>query len=159
QIAKEVCIRAGEKGMIGGSIVDLDKTYVITLQATDCHTGADLAHEQTQAEDKVHALKAVARAAAGMRARLGESLSSIPKPDRLAEETTTSLEGLQAYTEATATIGLTTSLEVIDLLERATNLDLYFAEAYRLLGNQYSSIGDEEGRNKSFTKAFEVSAH
>jgi hypothetical protein len=69
------------------------------LQATNCQTGAMLAREQAEAEDKEHVLKAVAKAGTRMRAKLGESLSSVEKLNRpsASEVTTTSLEALKAY--------------------------------------------------------------
>ena len=98
QIAREICERAGDKAMIGGSIASLGKAYVLALEASNCHTGETLAREQTQAEDKEHVLKAVAAAATGMRAKLGESLTSIQKLNYFEQQATTaSLEAFQAY--------------------------------------------------------------
>ncbi len=58
-----------------------------------------LAREQIQADDKEHVLNAVGTAATAMRAKLGESLSSIQKSNRPLEQATTpSLEALQTYT-------------------------------------------------------------
>ena len=84
---------------IDGSIASLGKSYVITLQAITCQGGATLAREQIQADDKEHVLNAVGTAATAMRAKLGESLSSIQKLNRPLEQATTpSLEALQNYT-------------------------------------------------------------
>jgi len=59
----------------------------------------DARAEQVQADDKEHVLGAVGTAATAMRARLGESLSSIQKLNRpLEQATTSSLEALQSYT-------------------------------------------------------------
>jgi hypothetical protein len=79
QVAREICQREGEKAMIGGAIVSLGKTYVITLQATNCQTGETLAREQVEAGDKDHVLRAIATATNSMRSKLGESLASIQK--------------------------------------------------------------------------------
>jgi hypothetical protein len=40
QVAREICLREGNKATIGGSIVGLGKTYAITVQATNCQTRA-----------------------------------------------------------------------------------------------------------------------
>jgi hypothetical protein len=98
QVAREICERAGDKAMIGGAIASLGTAYAITLESADCHTGETLAREQAQAENKEHVLKAVATAAIGLRARLGESLSSIQKLNYIPEQATTaSLEAFKAY--------------------------------------------------------------
>ncbi len=98
-IAHEVCVREGQKATMGGSIASLGKTYQIALQVINCQTGATVARERAEAEDKEHVLKALAKAAKGMRANLGESLSSIQKPSRSLDEsvTTTSLDALKAF--------------------------------------------------------------
>jgi hypothetical protein len=100
QIAHDICVRDAAAATIQGSIASLGKSYVVTLQATTCPGGATRAREQTQADDKEHVLNAMGTAATAMRARLGESRSSIEKLNRPLEQATTgSLEALQNYTE------------------------------------------------------------
>src|SRR5205823_1533065 len=82
EIARDICRREGEKAMIGGSIAALGKAYLVAIEATNCQTGETLARDQAQAGDKERVLQAVAQAATGMRAELGESLASIQKLDR-----------------------------------------------------------------------------
>ena len=66
-------------------------------------SGATLAREQVQADDKEHVLNAVGTAATAMRAKLGESRNSIQKLNRPLEQATTgSLEALQNYTAGRA---------------------------------------------------------
>ena len=99
QIAHDICVRDAAAATIDGSIASLGKSYVVTLQAITCQGGATLAREQIQADDKEHVLNAVGTAATAMRARLGESRSSIQKLNRPLEQATTgSLEALQNYT-------------------------------------------------------------
>jgi hypothetical protein len=62
-IAHDVCVREGQKATLDGSIASLGKTYQIVLQVINCQTGATLAREQAEAEDKEHVLKAVAKSA------------------------------------------------------------------------------------------------
>ena len=58
-----------------------------------------LARAQSKAEDKEHVLEAVASAATAMRAKLGESLTSIERLNTpLDRYTTPSLEALQSQT-------------------------------------------------------------
>ncbi len=121
QIAHDICVRDGAAATIGGSIASLGKNYVITLQAITCQAGATLAREQVQAEDKERVLYAVGTAATAMRAKLGESLSSIQKLNRpLDQATTPSLEALQSYTAGNAAMSQGQFLAAVPLLERAT---------------------------------------
>jgi serine/threonine protein kinase len=98
QLAREVCQRAGIKAMLTGSISTLGNHYVIDLQALNCATGDSIAHEQAEAENKDVILKSLGQAATSLRAKLGESLSSIQKFDTpLQEATTSSLEALKMF--------------------------------------------------------------
>jgi len=50
QVAREVCERLSAKAMLEGQIAALGKSYVMSLEATDCSAGESLAREQAQAE-------------------------------------------------------------------------------------------------------------
>jgi tetratricopeptide (TPR) repeat protein len=158
-IAREVCVRERQKATIGGSIASLGKTYAIALQAVNCQTGATLAREQAEAEDKEHVLEAVAKAATAMRAKLGESLSSIEKLNRPSDVTTPSLEAFKAYVLGSDLQSQGRSREAIPHLQRAIELDPNFAEAYELLSREYLYTGDRARSNESLTKAFDLIGH
>jgi DNA-binding winged helix-turn-helix (wHTH) protein/Tfp pilus assembly protein PilF len=156
-LAHEVCVREGQKATIGGSIISLGRTYPIALEAINCLTGATLAREQAEAEDKEHVLKAVAKAALGMRAKLGESLSSIQKTDRSRtkdEVTTNSLEALKAFQLGFELDAQGSAQEAIPHLRRAIEMDPNFASAYLFLGVAYGNLGQAPLQNESLTKAF-----
>ena len=153
-VAHEVCVREGQKATIGGSIGSLGKTYAIALLATNCQTGATLAREQAEAEDKEHVLKAVAKAATGMRAKLGESLSSIQKTERMVDFTTNSLEALNAFQLGLEVLTQVSSREAIPQLRRATELDPNFATAHMLLGDAYGNTGQSVPAAESRSRAF-----
>jgi eukaryotic-like serine/threonine-protein kinase len=157
EIAREICVREGQKATIGGSIASLGRTYQIVLQATNCQSGATLARQQTIAEDKEHVLKALSQAAAGIRARLGESLGYIEKPawpghDRAA--TTSSLQAFQAYALGVDRMARSQQWEAIPHFERAIELDPKFARAYEVLGVAYNVVGQPARSRERLTKAF-----
>jgi tetratricopeptide (TPR) repeat protein len=156
-VAREICQRQGEKATLGGSIASLGKTYAITLQATNCQTGDVIAQEQAEAADKEHVLKAVAAAASGMRAKLGESLSSIQKLGRTEgdEVTTNSLEAFQAFSMGTDEFRRGTMLAAIPLFKRATELDPNFAVAWLNLGTASGIAGGGSSR-EDLIKAYEL---
>jgi eukaryotic-like serine/threonine-protein kinase len=143
QIAHDVCVRDAAAATIDGSIASLGKSYVITIQATTCQGGATLAREQIQADDKEHVLKAVGIAGTDMRAKLGESRSSIQKLNRPLEQATTgSLEALQKYTAGKATLTQGQFLAARPLFERAIALDPNFAMAHFYLSVAFGNTGE-----------------
>ena len=155
QIAHDICVRDAAAATLDGSIASLGRNYVITLQAITCQSGATLAREQIQAEDKEHVLPAVGTAATAMRAKLGESLSSIQKSNRPLEQATTpSLEALQNFTAASAELVQGHFLAAVPLLQRATALDPNFAAAYIFLSGASYNAGDLANTCENARKAF-----
>jgi DNA-binding winged helix-turn-helix (wHTH) protein/tetratricopeptide (TPR) repeat protein len=155
QIAHDICVRDAAAATIDGSISSLGKSYVVTLQAVTCPGGATLAREQVQADDKEHVLNAVGTAATAMRARLGESRSSIQKLNRPLEEVTTgSLEALQSYTEGYADLRAGRFLAARPFFERAISLDPNFAMAYYGLSLAFNNAGDTGQEAEYKRKAF-----
>jgi eukaryotic-like serine/threonine-protein kinase len=155
QIAHDICVRDAAAATIDGSISSLGKSYVVTLQAVTCPSGATLAREQVQADDKEHVLNAVGTAATAMRARLGESRSSIQKLNRPLEEVTTgSLEALQSYTEGYADLRAGRFLAARPFFERAIALDPNFAMAYYGLSLAFNNAGDTGQEAEYKRKAF-----
>ena len=93
EIAREVCLRAGSKAYVAGSIAGLGNEYVLGLKAVNCQSGDMLAEEQITAAAKEKVLDALGEAASELRGELGESLTTVQKFDLpLAEATTASLE-------------------------------------------------------------------
>jgi serine/threonine protein kinase/tetratricopeptide (TPR) repeat protein len=160
-IAHEVCLREGQKATVGGSIASLGKTYQIALQVINCQTGATMVSERVEAEDKEHVLKAVAQAAKGMRANLGESLSSIQKTSRSLDEsvTTTSLEALKAFYLGYELLARDSPREAIPQLQRAIKMDPNFGQAYEMMGNAYANVGDRMRQKEYYAKAFKLIDH
>jgi serine/threonine protein kinase/Tfp pilus assembly protein PilF len=162
QIAHDICVRDAAAAAIDGSIASLGKNYVIALQAINCQSGATLAREQVQADDKEHVLNAVGTAATAMRAKLGESRSSIQKLNRPLEQATTgSLEALQSYTAGYDELGQGRFLAAVPLFKRAIALDPNFAMAYQRLATAFNNAGDAgleaEYRRKAFSLIDRVS--
>jgi DNA-binding winged helix-turn-helix (wHTH) protein/tetratricopeptide (TPR) repeat protein len=156
ETAYEVCVREAQKATIGGSIAGFGRNYQIALQAVNCQTGATLAREQAVAEDKEHVLKAVAKAATGMRAKLGESLGSIQTPGRHSafEVTTNSLEALKAYQLGWNLLAQNSAREAIPQFQLAIQMDPTFAHAYDMLGIAYRNSSQPTLANQALSKAF-----
>jgi tetratricopeptide (TPR) repeat protein len=121
--------------------------------------GATLALEQVQAEDKEHVLNALGNAAAAMRGKLGESLSSIQKLGRPLDQdqaTTASLEALQTYTAGVSEMVQGHFLAAVPLFERATAIDPNFAMGYLFHGLALYNAGDDARSREYLEKAFSL---
>jgi tetratricopeptide (TPR) repeat protein len=158
-IAREIGEREGVKAILTGTIASLGKEYVITLTAQATATGDDIASEQAQAPDAEHVLDALGKAATAMRAKLGESLSSIQKLDTpLGQATTPSLEAFRAY--AVGDVEHNNGLDLPQAAghyQQAVELDPNFAMAWARLGVVYSNAGQTGKALEYFTKAYNLS--
>jgi serine/threonine protein kinase/tetratricopeptide (TPR) repeat protein len=155
EIAREVCQRIGSAAVLNGSIALIGTQYSLILKAVNCASGDLLASTEAQAADKSRVLNALAKAAADMRGKLGESLSTVEKYNTpLFQATTPSLEALQAYSLGTKAYLAGDNTDAIAFYERATQLDPNFAAAYDLMGSAYQSIGETAMAVENFRKAF-----
>ena len=157
-IAREVCQRTGSAAVLDGSITSLGSQYVLGLKAVNCRTGETLTEEQSTAARKEQVLRALGEAAAKLRSKLGESLSSVQEFDTPIEQATTpSLEALQSFSlgmKARAKQGDLAS--AVPLFRRAIGLDPNFATAYAFLGVTYRNLGEAILAAECTRKAYEL---
>ncbi len=160
-VAREVCQRNAAEAVLDGWIARLGTQYVIGLRAVNCRTGDHMADLQTTAAGKEQVLKALGDVTGELRARLGESLSTVQKFDTPIEEATTpSLEALQAYSIGRATmVQKGESASCVPFFQRAIRLDPDFAVAYAALGNAYSNLGETGQAAENIRKAYELREH
>ncbi len=154
---REICLREGIKALLTGSIASFGSQYVITLEAVNAASGEVIASEQAKANRKEQILAALDGASQKLRARLGESLSSIQQFDMPVEQATTpSLEALKAFSLGYARHQGLEDAEAIPLFKRAVELDPGFAMAYASLGTAYLNVGEIETAAGHYTKAFQL---
>jgi serine/threonine protein kinase/tetratricopeptide (TPR) repeat protein len=153
-VARELCVRTGSKAIVLGSISNLGGQYVIGVDAVGCNTGDTLAKEQEEAATKQDVLKALGKAVASLRAKLGESLASIQKFDVPVEATTASLEALKAFSMGITTFRAKGNAEAIPFYRRALELDPNFALAYASLGLTYGNLGQASLAAENLKKAY-----
>ncbi len=158
EIARDLCQRTGSAAVLDGSIVSLGSQYVLGLRAVNCRTGDALGEEQERATGKEQVLAAMDKAAAKLRGKLGESLSTVEKFDTPVEQATTpSLEALQAYSLGRKTmVGKGDPTAAVPLFQRAIRLDPNFAMAYASLGNGYHNLGEISQAAENTRKAYEL---
>ncbi len=160
EVARELCLRAGSKAYLVGSIGSLGSEFVLGLKAVNCQNGDTLAQDQVTAASKEKVLDELGEAASKLRTELGESLASVKKFDvPLEQATTSSLEALKAYSlgwKANDEKGIAAALPYD---QRAIELDQNFAMGYRSVGTDYFNLGEPERARQYFTKAFQLREH
>jgi serine/threonine protein kinase/tetratricopeptide (TPR) repeat protein len=156
EVARELCVRTGSKAIVLGSISNLGGQYVIGMDAVGCSNGDTLAKEQEEAASKQDVLKALGKAAAILRAKLGESLASVQKFDVPVEATTPSLEALKAYSMGITTGRTKGDAEAIPFMKRAIELDPNFAMAYTGIAVEYSNLGRADLAAANARKAYDL---
>jgi DNA-binding winged helix-turn-helix (wHTH) protein len=157
EITREVCQRTNSKAMITGAIATLGGQYMVALMSADCISGDSLARVQEQATNKGDIPRALDAAVVSLRSKLGESIRSVKKYDtRLADETTSSLDALKAYSQGRKLAFGQGSGAAIPLLKQAITIDPYFAAAYIALANSYSDQNEPENAADYARKAYEL---
>ncbi|MGA8153993.1 MAG: protein kinase [Terriglobales bacterium] len=157
EVAREVCQRTSSTAMLTGSIGQVGSRYDLILGAMNCANGDSLASVQAEVVDKDHVLGQLGQLGTQMREKLGESLSTIQKYDApLEEATTSSLDALKAYSQASKVRFLGNPAAEIPLYKQAVELDPNFASAYLGLGVAYSNLGEIGVSNEYIARAFEL---
>jgi serine/threonine protein kinase/tetratricopeptide (TPR) repeat protein len=154
-VAREVCERTGSAAVLEGSIAPLGRQYVVGLRAKNCSGGEILDEEQAQSGTKEGALNSLNQIASRFRTRIGESLATIEKHNTpLAEDATTNLEALKAYSAAWKLLATAGNEVALPLFQRAQRLDPQFAMANAMVGRMYGDLGHPDLSAENATKAY-----
>jgi serine/threonine protein kinase/tetratricopeptide (TPR) repeat protein len=160
EVARELCLRAGSKAYLAGSIANLGSEYVLGLKAVNCQSGDILAQEQVTASSKEKILDALGEAASKLRTQLGESLATVQKFDvPLEQATTSSLEALKAIALSGKAFREKGPAAALPFSQRAIELDPNFAMGYDIVGSDYYTLGQQARANEYYTKAFQLREH
>ncbi len=160
ELAREVCMRAGSKAYIAGSIGSLGSEYVLGLKAINCQNGDTLAQEQVTSPSKERVLDALGAAVSKLRAELGESLATVQRFDiSLEQATTSSLEALKAYSLGQKADREQGPAAALPYNQRAIQLDPNFAMGYMAVGSEYFSLSQTGRASEYLAKAFELRDH
>jgi tetratricopeptide (TPR) repeat protein len=157
EVAREIAAREQLSALIAGSIARLGTHYVLAIEAVNTQSGDVIAREQVEVPDREQVLSALGGATSRLRARLGESLSSVQRFDvPLARATTASLDALHAYSLALDDGRMNLRVEAIPHLERALELDPQFALAQAMLSGIYANTGRTAEAPAFSRRAFEL---
>lgn len=152
-LAKDVALREGIKGLLACNISKIGEDYLLAVRVIDPATQAMVYSQSTRASGKENILGSLDKLSETIRQKLGESLAQISRQRvPLLQATTSSLEALKSLTEARR-IGGSTGIE---LLKQAIDLDPDFALAHADLGVQYY-INNNRGQGEwHFKKALSL---
>jgi len=157
ELGEEICMRQNLKAFITGSITKFGEIYVLTLEAINARNNESLGREFEQVTSREDVLNALTRAAAGLRERLGESLSSIEKFNVPSESiTTSSLEALKIFVLGREQIVNGRQFEAIPFYKKALELDPDFALAYTELAVVYRNTDQWKLAAEMTRKAYEL---
>jgi len=156
-IAAEVAAREGVRVLLVGSVSQIGNTYELAARLVDPGSLTDLAVESARAGDRDQVIDALDELMEQIRKRLGESSEMISQRRvQLPHATTSSLEALKLYADATTVLRRTDYPAAISALEKATELDPDFAAAHAVLGAHYYRIHDRAQGEVHFSKALSV---
>jgi tetratricopeptide (TPR) repeat protein len=157
ETGSEICQRNGIKAMLTGTIANIGNQYVVTVEAVNPESRDTLATAQATARSKEDVLNALHKADSQLRGKLGESLASVQKYDKmLSEATTSSLDALKAFSMGDEQHNAGEELQSIPYYQHAIELDPNFAMAYARLGTAYNNLGQSLLAEQSRAKAFEL---
>ncbi len=160
-IGQEICERTNRQALLAGTISTIGNKYLVTLEASSCTTGKQLASAKAEAKSKEQVLEALDTVAERVRRGLNESAESVQSyevPLRVA--TTPSLEALRAYSigKYLQSQGKSRS-DIIAAYQRAVELDPQFAMAYRELAVENVNSGQSAIGAQYYKKALDLSEH
>jgi DNA-binding winged helix-turn-helix (wHTH) protein/tetratricopeptide (TPR) repeat protein len=154
-VAAEICARNNGQAVVDGAIAVLGADYLVTLGATDCATGRALDAEKTEVAGREAVIPALDRLIGRMRERLGESREQIARFNvPLANEKTTSLAAIKAYSEGVWLANSGQSDQAQALYQQAIELDPNFAAAYASLAALDFNTGHKRAAEDAMVKAF-----
>ena len=132
--AREVATRAGASAVLGGRLARVGTGYAVSIELVSTADQISLASYQGTADGVKDLLTVVDDLARKLRGRMGESLRRVQRSVPLQQATTSSLEALRKYTEATEANDIRQDYDrAVRLLREAVALDSTFALAWRKL--------------------------
>jgi Flp pilus assembly protein TadD len=141
-LARDIAQREGVKAIVAGDVTQLGAGYVVAIRLVSADSGSELAAYRKTVNGTSELLEAIDDLTRKLRGRIGESLKSVRDAPALDQVTTSSLEALQKYAEASRAFDLSGDyVKAAQLLREAVAKDTTFAMAYRKLGVALSNAG------------------
>lgn len=147
----QLCERGKGKLIANGTIKPQGSSYAIDLTVLDCRSGRVLDHEQAGAKNIDDVLTTVSKVAVRTRIRVGSAagnaaLDPAPLP-------TKSVEAYKAFTVGYDLLNKE-PIQALAALQRATQLDPSYAEAWFFLSNAHGNLGETKKQTEDLKRAF-----
>ena len=156
--ARALAIRDGVKAIVDGDVTQVASSYIISVRLVTADSARELASYRETADGPGEVITVADALARKLRARAGESLKSVNSASPLARATTSSLDALRLYSEATRANDVEGDLaKSIRLLREAIAADTLFAEAWRKLGVAMNNLGMPQSQaDSALNRAFSL---
>jgi serine/threonine protein kinase/Tfp pilus assembly protein PilF len=155
-LAQEIALREGIKALVIPSIIGIGDNYRLTASIRVPTSGIDVMVESVEAKGKENIFDALDKLTRRIRTDLGESMEAISQTSKpLVKATTSSLEALSLYTEASNNRNFEDKIEEAAVLfKEALKVDPDFTYARAALGMiLYTRLHKQEEGVKLLTEA------
>ena len=142
-LARQIAVRQGVKAIVDGDVTGVPGGYIVSIRLVRADSGIVLASFRETGDGPRGLIDAADRLARALRSKAGESLRAINATPPLAEVTTSSLEALRKFSEASRA-NTQGDRRAIDLAREAVALDTTFAAGYTMLGVALSNFGGSQ---------------
>jgi tetratricopeptide (TPR) repeat protein len=149
-VAREIALRKGIKAIVDGEVTGVPGGYIVSVRLVRADSGGELASFRETGDGPRGLIDAADKLARELRAKAGESLRAVNATPSLAQATTTSLDALRRYSEATRLNSLGDNRSVA-VVREAVALDSTFASAWSLLAATLSNYGGAQSAIDSAT--------
>ena len=150
-LAQQVCERGLGKWLAVGSIKPQGSGYAIELRAMECASGRVVSDEQADSKSLDEVLTVTSTLAAATRRRLsGSPANAAPDPAPLP---TSSVQAFKAYATGYDLMHRQ-PLQALAMLQKATELDPNFVDAWWLRSVAHRSLGETRQTSEDLKRAF-----
>jgi eukaryotic-like serine/threonine-protein kinase len=157
ELAREIALRDGIKAILEGEIAQAGTGFILTATLRSAEGGHSLAAFRETAAGADDIIAAIDRLSRRIRERAGEPLRAIRAAPALERVTTSSLEALRIFSEASRAFDDGDYARCIVLLEDALRIDPEFAMAWRRLSVVLSNMETDRRREReAVTRAWEL---
>jgi len=157
ELAREVCVQSDSRAFVTSSVANVGNYYHIALNAVDCHSGKAMAKVEMETNARNQIVKTLGAAGDELRRQLGEPEDSLRRFNvPLEQETSWSLEALQAHSQAMRLRQEQGPAAAIPEYKRAAELDPNFAMAILNLAGAYYGSNESRLATSYATTAFNL---
>jgi tetratricopeptide (TPR) repeat protein len=152
--ARELASREGLKAIVDGKVTGAAGGYIVAIRLVRADSGIELASFHESADGLQGLIKAADKLARRLRSKAGESLREVNATPPLARATTSSLEALRKYSEATRANSLGDRRAVL-MVREAIAIDSTFASGWSALAANLSNYGGTQSAiDSALTNAY-----